>query len=106
MQVAIHMCITIISANKLDRNVRGACLFVSTNIFAPDVQCRRSIGPGAENASQETFALFMRPDASQVIGENETFGSFSKKVFSVHHVGTGVRGPVQRNLVSPALDLT
>ena len=47
-------------------------------------------GPGTENVSREASALFMQPDASQVIGENETFGSFSKNVFSEHYVGTGV----------------
>ena len=34
-----------------------------------------------ELGSRETFVLFMQPDTSQVIGGNETFGSFSKKVF-------------------------
>jgi len=33
-------------------------------------------GLGAEDMSRETFVLFMQPDTSQVIGENETFGSF------------------------------
>lgn len=51
---------------------------------------RVGAGPGAENVSRETFALFMQPDVSQVIGENETFGSFSKKVFSEHYEGTGM----------------
>ena len=51
---------------------------------------RVGAGPGAENVSREAFALFMQPDVSQVISENETFGSFSKKVFSEHYEGTGM----------------
>ncbi|KAG8833769.1 hypothetical protein FRC17_010142 [Serendipita sp. 399] len=43
---------------------------------------------GAEKVSRETFALFMQPDTTQVIGENETFGSFSKKVFAEHYEDT------------------
>jgi isopenicillin N synthase-like dioxygenase len=51
---------------------------------------RVGAGPGTENVSRETFALFMQPDTSQVISEKETFGSFSKKVFSEHYEGTGM----------------
>lgn len=51
---------------------------------------RVGAGPGVENVSRETFVLFMQPDASQVISEKETFGSFSKKVFSEHYEGTGM----------------
>jgi len=51
---------------------------------------RVGAGPGTESVSRETFALFMQPDTSQVISEKETFGSFSKKVFSEHYEGTGM----------------
>jgi len=51
---------------------------------------RVGAGPGVESVSRETYALFMQPDVSQVISENETFGSFSKKVFSEHYEGTGM----------------
>ena len=51
---------------------------------------RVGAGPRAGNVSRETFALFMQPDVSQVISENETFGYFSKKVFSEHYEGTGM----------------
>jgi isopenicillin N synthase-like dioxygenase len=46
---------------------------------------RVGAGEGAEKISRETFALFMQPDTTQVIGEGETFGSFSKKVFDEHY---------------------
>lgn len=49
---------------------------------------RVGAGPGAEKVSRETFALFMQPDTMQVIGEDETFGSFSKKVFEEHYEPT------------------
>ena len=47
-------------------------------------------GPGAGNVSRETFALFMQPDVSHVMSENEMFESFSKNVFSEHYEGTGM----------------
>ncbi|KAG8890797.1 hypothetical protein FRB98_004842 [Tulasnella sp. 332] len=40
---------------------------------------------GADEISRETFALFMQPDTSQVLSEEETFGSFSKRIFSKHY---------------------
>ncbi|KAG8774955.1 hypothetical protein FRC15_000893 [Serendipita sp. 397] len=46
---------------------------------------RVGAGEGAEKVSRETFALFMQPDTDHIIGENETFGSFSKKVFAEHY---------------------
>lgn len=35
--------------------------------------------------SRETFALFMQPDVDQQVGEKETFGEFSKRIFDVHY---------------------
>lgn len=43
------------------------------------------VGNEAENVSRETFALFMQPDTEVKIGPAETFGSFSKRVFSEHY---------------------
>lgn len=44
---------------------------------------------GAGVVSRETFALFMQPDCEQVLSENETFGSFSKKIFAKHYDSGG-----------------
>lgn len=44
---------------------------------------------GTEKVSRETFALFMQPDTEARIGPNETFGSFSRRVFREHY-GSGV----------------
>ncbi|KAG9013938.1 hypothetical protein FRB94_004318 [Tulasnella sp. JGI-2019a] len=41
--------------------------------------------PGADMISRETFALFMQPDTSQVLSTTDTFGSFSKRIFSKHY---------------------
>ncbi|KEP48457.1 2OG-Fe(II) oxygenase family containing protein [Rhizoctonia solani 123E] len=46
---------------------------------------RVGAGPGAENVSRETFALFMQPDTKQVLSEKETFGDFSQRVFAEHY---------------------
>ncbi|CCO26178.1 hypothetical protein BN14_00195 [Rhizoctonia solani AG-1 IB] len=46
---------------------------------------RVGAGPGAENVSRETFALFMQPDTKQVLSEKDTFGSFSQRVFAEHY---------------------
>jgi isopenicillin N synthase-like dioxygenase len=46
---------------------------------------RVGAGPGVENVTRETFALFMQPDTNQILSEGETFGSFSKKVFDEHY---------------------
>lgn len=46
---------------------------------------RVGAGPGAEKVSRETFALFMQPNTNQILAENETFGTFSKKVFDEHY---------------------
>lgn len=35
--------------------------------------------------SRETFALFMQPETSQLIGPSETFGQFSKRIFDEHY---------------------
>jgi len=37
------------------------------------------------NVSRETFALFMQPDVDQMVGPNETFGQFSKRIFDTHY---------------------
>lgn len=42
-------------------------------------------GANADKVSRETFALFMQPDVDQQIGENETFGEFSKRIFEEHY---------------------
>jgi isopenicillin N synthase-like dioxygenase len=42
-------------------------------------------GAGAGKVSRETFALFLQPDTEAKIGPCETFGSFSKRVFSEHY---------------------
>ncbi|KLO19979.1 Clavaminate synthase-like protein [Schizopora paradoxa] len=39
----------------------------------------------ALNVSRETFALFMQPDVDQMVGPNETFGQFSKRIFDTHY---------------------
>lgn len=44
-------------------------------------------GAHAEKVSRETFALFMQPDVDQKIGESETFGQFSKRIFEEHYDG-------------------
>ncbi|KAG8962322.1 serine/threonine-protein kinase HAL4/sat4 [Tulasnella sp. 425] len=41
--------------------------------------------PAAASVSRETFALFMQPDASQVLTADDTFGTFSKRIFSKHY---------------------
>lgn len=46
---------------------------------------RVGTGEGAEVISRETFALFMQPDTDQLIGPDETFGQFSKRVFADHY---------------------
>jgi len=35
--------------------------------------------------SRETFALFMQPNTDQLIGPEETFGQFSKRIFEDHY---------------------
>jgi isopenicillin N synthase-like dioxygenase len=42
-------------------------------------------GKGAEKVSRETFALFMQPDTDQRITPSETFGQFSKRIFTNHY---------------------
>lgn len=51
---------------------------------------RVGAGKGTESISRETFALFMQPDTSQLIGPNETFGQFSKRIFNVHYEAPAV----------------
>ncbi|KAG8982963.1 hypothetical protein FRB90_006436 [Tulasnella sp. 427] len=41
--------------------------------------------PEAGSVSRETFALFMQPDTSQVLTADDTFGTFSKRIFSKHY---------------------
>ncbi|KZT52979.1 Clavaminate synthase-like protein [Calocera cornea HHB12733] len=41
--------------------------------------------PGRGPVSRETFAVFMQPDVTQPIGKDETFGSFSRKIFEEHY---------------------
>lgn len=48
---------------------------------------------GAGQVSRETFALFMQPETYQLVGPEETFGQFSKRIFSEHY---------QDNLVTAA----
>jgi len=46
------------------------------------------VEPGRATASpvsRETFALFMQPNVDEMIGEGETFGQFSKRIFSRHY---------------------
>ncbi|KAL5535240.1 hypothetical protein ACEPAF_3334 [Sanghuangporus sanghuang] len=43
--------------------------------------------------SRETFALFMQPEMYQLVGPDETFGQFSKRIFNEHY---------QDNLVAAA----
>lgn len=43
-----------------------------------------------EVISRETFALFMQPETQQLIGQNETFGKFSRRVFAEHYNEDGV----------------
>jgi len=43
------------------------------------------IGRGQEKVSRETFALFMQPDTEQKVSATETFGQFSKRIFSSHY---------------------
>ncbi|TFY83982.1 hypothetical protein EWM64_g42 [Hericium alpestre] len=42
-------------------------------------------GEGVEAVSRETLALFMQPDVEQKISATETFGDFSKRIFSEHY---------------------
>ena len=49
--------------------------------------CPSRGGTKSGECASRDFALFMQPDVSQVIGENETCGSFSKEVLSE---GTGM----------------
>ncbi|EJD04267.1 Clavaminate synthase-like protein [Fomitiporia mediterranea MF3/22] len=35
--------------------------------------------------SRETFALFMQPETHQLVGPDETFGQFSKRIFNEHY---------------------
>lgn len=51
----------------------------------------------------ETFALFMQPDTSQVLSENDTFGSFSKRIFAKHY---DVPEPLKQNRVDEVVDGT
>ncbi|KAG8908116.1 hypothetical protein FRB99_000144 [Tulasnella sp. 403] len=41
--------------------------------------------PEATRVSRETFALFMQPDTSQVLTADDTFGTFSKRIFAKHY---------------------
>lgn len=45
-------------------------------------------GEGADRVSRETFALFMQPETRQLVGPGETFGQFSKRIFSEHYEET------------------
>ena len=45
---------------------------------------------GADVISRETFALFMQPETSQLIGPDETFGQFSKRIFDEHYEAPAV----------------
>lgn len=45
---------------------------------------------GTEVVSRETFALFMQPETKQLIGQNETFGQFSRRVFAEHYNEDGL----------------
>ncbi|KAG8968444.1 hypothetical protein FRC03_007386 [Tulasnella sp. 419] len=38
--------------------------------------------------SRETFAVFMQPNVDKVLSEDDTFGSFSRKIFAKHYDGT------------------
>ncbi len=44
-----------------------------------------SVAKDVLNVSRETFALFMQPDVDQMVGPNETFGQFSKRIFDTHY---------------------
>lgn len=46
---------------------------------------RVGAGEDSESVSRETFALFMQPDTDRLIGPNETFGQFSKRIFNEHY---------------------
>ncbi|KAL5518676.1 hypothetical protein ACEPAH_359 [Sanghuangporus vaninii] len=48
---------------------------------------------GIGQISRETFALFMQPEMHQLVGPDETFGQFSKRIFNEHY---------QDNLVTAA----
>jgi len=63
----------------------GEALELATNgALRATPHCVR-VGSSADNISRETFALFMQPDTDVNIGPAETFGSFSKRVFSEHY---------------------
>lgn len=47
---------------------------------------RVGAGENSQSVSRETFALFMQPDVHQLIGPNQTFGDFSKRIFNEHYV--------------------
>ena len=64
----------------------GEALELATNgRLRATPHCVRVGNPGSEKVSRETFALFMQPDTDVKIGPQETFGSFSKRVFSEHY---------------------
>ena len=46
---------------------------------------RVGAGEGTEDVSRETFALFMQPETKQLVGPQETFGQFSKRIFKEHY---------------------
>lgn len=43
------------------------------------------IGRVQERVSRETFAVFMQPDTDQKVSASETFGQFSKRIFTTHY---------------------
>jgi len=65
----------------------GEALELATNgNLRATPHCVRAGGyTGSDKISRETFALFMQPDTEAKIGPCDTFGSFSKRVFSEHY---------------------
>lgn len=63
----------------------GEALELATNgQLRATPHCVRA-GHGPNHVSRETFALFMQPDTDVRIGPKDTFGSFSKRIFSDHY---------------------
>lgn len=70
----------------------GEALELATNgkLRATPHCVRVGAGVGAEHVSRETFALFMQPDTRQLVGPKESFGQFSRRVFSEHYQENGL----------------
>jgi len=65
----------------------GEALQIATGgrLIATPHYVRVDASASNKHVSRETFALFMQPNTDQIIGQGETFGGFSKRIFDEHY---------------------